>query len=108
MKGQCQLLGSEHRSVVLWVHSGVVAIPLFWVDVPSSSKSVRFGSQFSRMETYDEVEGGKKFRPTCLSMREDFGGSKVLKVPVVGDDVNRHTGTLKIVSPTCEGFNDRK
>ena len=60
-KGRCQLLGSEHRSVVLWVYSGVVAIPLFWVDVPSSSKRIGFGSQFSGMETYDEVEGGKKF-----------------------------------------------
>ena len=107
MKGQCQLLGSEHGSVVLWVDSGVVAIPLFRVDVPSSSKSVGFGSQFSRTETYDEVEGGKKFRPTCLSTREDFGGGKVLEVPVVGNNVNWCTGTLEIVSPTCEGFNDR-
>ena len=37
---------------------------------------------------------------------EDFGSGKILEVPVVGDDVNRYTGTLKIVSPMCEGFND--
>ena len=49
------------RSVVLWVDSGIVTIPLFRVDVPSSSKSVRFGSQFSGMEPYDKVEGRKKF-----------------------------------------------
>ena len=106
MKGRCQLFGSEHRSVVLWVDSGIVAIPLFRVDVPLSSKS--FGSQFSRMETYDEVEGGKKFRPTGLSMREDFGGGEVLEVLVVGDDIDWCTGTLEIVSPTCEGFNDHE
>ena len=44
----------------------------------------------------------------CLSTREDFGGRKVLKVPVVGDDVDRRAGTLEIVSPMCEGFNDRE
>ena len=57
---------------------------------------------------YDEVEGGKKFCPTCLLTREDFGGRKVLKVPVVSDDINWHTGTLEIVLPMCEGFNDRE
>ena len=41
-------------------------------------------------------------------MREDLGGGKVLEVPVVSDDVNWCTGTLEIVSPTCEGFNDRE
>ena len=60
-KGRCQLLRSEHRSVVLWVHSGIVAIPLFRVDVPSSSKNIRFGYKFSGMEIYDKVEGRKKF-----------------------------------------------
>ena len=39
-------------------------------------------------------------------MCEDLGGGKVLEVPVVGDDMDWHTGTLEIVSPTCEGFND--
>ena len=92
--------------VVLWVDSGIVTIPLFRVDVPLSSKSVWFRSKFSRAETDNEVECGKKFRPMCLSTCEDFGSGKILEVPVVGDDVNRYTGTLKIVSPMCEGFND--
>ena len=61
MKGQCQLLGSEHRLVVLWVDSGIVDIPLFRIDVPLSSKSVGFGSKFSGAESYNEVEGGKEF-----------------------------------------------
>ena len=34
------LLRSEHRSVVLWVHSGIVTIPLFRVDIPSSSRAL--------------------------------------------------------------------
>ena len=94
--------------IVLRVDSGIVAIPLFRVDVPLSSKSIGFGSQFSGMETYDEVEGRKKLQPMCLLTHEDFGGGNVLKVPVVGNNINWCTRTLKIVLPTCEGFNDRE
>ena len=94
--------------VVLWVDSGIVTIPLFRVDVTSSSKSIRFRSKFPRMETYNKVEGGKEFRPTCLSTCEDFGSGKVLKVLVVGNNIDWCTGTLKIVLPMGEGFNNRE
>ena len=56
MEGRCQLFGSEHGSVVLRIDSGIVAIPLFKIDIPSSSKSIRLGSEFSRMEMDDKVE----------------------------------------------------
>ena len=61
------------RAEVLWIDTGIVAIPLFKIDVPSSSKCVRFGSELSGMETDDEVEARKIFGPLCLSTREDFG-----------------------------------
>src|SRR5882724_3935683 len=72
-EGRCQLLGSEYRVIVLWIDTGIVAIPLFKIDVPSSSKCVRFGSKFSRTETDYEIESGKVFGPMCLSTHEDFG-----------------------------------
>jgi len=43
---------------VLWVDTGIVAIPLLKIDVPSSSKCVRFGAEFSRMEMNYKVETG--------------------------------------------------
>ena len=67
------MLGSEYRAEVLWIDTGIVAIPLFKIDVPLSSKCVGFGSEFSGMEADDEVETGKIFGPSCLSMHEDFG-----------------------------------
>ena len=67
------MLGSEYWAVVLWVDTGIVAIPLFKVDVPSSSECVEFGSELSGMETNDEVESGKVFGPSCLPTCEDFG-----------------------------------
>jgi len=67
------LLGSEYQVVVLWIDAGIVAIPLFKIDVPLSSECVGFGSEFSRMETDYKVESRKVFRPMCLLMHEDFG-----------------------------------
>ena len=64
------MLGSEYRVKILWINTGIVAIPLFKIDIPLSSECVRFGSEFSR--DY-EVESRKVFGPTCLSTHEDFG-----------------------------------
>ena len=67
------MFGSEYRAVVLWIDTGIVAIPLFKINVPSSSECVGFGTEFSRPKTDDEVEGGKVFGPSCLPTCEDFG-----------------------------------
>ena len=67
------MLGSEYRAEVLWINTGIVTIPLFEVDVPSSSECVGFGSEFSGMETNDEVESREVFGPSCLPTHEDFG-----------------------------------
>ena len=67
------MLGSEYQVVVLWIDAGIVTIPLFKIDIPSSSECIRFGSKFSGMEMDNEIESRKVFRPMCLSMHEDFG-----------------------------------
>ena len=106
MEGRCQLLGSEHGSVVLRIDSSIVAIPLFRIDVPLSSKSVRFGSEFSRTETDDEVESGKIFGPMCLSTCEDFGRGEVLEILVISDYIDGVAGIFEVVSPSLESFVD--
>ena len=52
---------NKYWVIVLWINTGIVAIPLFKVDVPSSSECIRFGAKFSRMETNNEVETGEVF-----------------------------------------------
>ena len=49
----------EDGSEVLWVDHGVATIPLFRIDVPSSSECIRFCTKFSRAEPDDHVECGK-------------------------------------------------
>ena len=67
------MLGSEYHTYVVWVGTGIVAIPLFKVDVSLSSECVWFGSEFSGPETHNEIESGRIFRPTCLSTCKEFG-----------------------------------
>src|SRR5882724_4505264 len=45
---------------VLWVNTGIVTTSLFKIDIPSSSKCVRFGTKLPRPKPYDEV------RDSCL------------------------------------------
>ena len=51
-----QLLRSVYQAVVVWIDAGIVIIPLFKIDIPSSSKCTEFGSKFSRTEMDYEVE----------------------------------------------------
>ena len=56
MKGQCQLLIGEHRLEILQVNAGIVATPLFWLNVPMACECIRLGTVFSRVETDYHVE----------------------------------------------------
>jgi hypothetical protein len=61
----------------------VALIPLFWIDIPASSKGIQFGTKFSRTETDDEVESLEEFRPMSLMAREELGSCEILKVLMV-------------------------
>ena len=58
------------------------------------------------METDDEVESRKVFRPSCLLTCEDFSCGEVLEILVIGDHINGVAGTFEIVSPSFECFVD--
>jgi hypothetical protein len=38
------------------INLSIVLIPLFGIDVPTSSEGIRFSSKFSGLETDDEVK----------------------------------------------------
>ena len=60
----------EHGSEVSWVYAGIITSPLFRIDVPLSSKSIRFGTEASGMEMDNEVELAQEFGPLDLSACE--------------------------------------
>lgn len=71
------------------VDLSVVLIPLFGIDVPVSSKGIRFSSEFSGTETDDEIEMMQEFRPAGLTTGEEFGSGEVLEVLVIRDNIYR-------------------
>ena len=68
----------EDRVKVLWVDMSVVLIPLFGVDVPSSSQCIRFRTQLPWMEADNHVELGEEFRPPGLSVGQNLHGTEIL------------------------------
>jgi len=93
---------------VLWVNTGIVATSLFKVDVPSSSKCVRFGTKHPRPKPYDEVKSQEVFGPACLALREDLGHGKILQVQVISDHIVQECRAFEIMPPSFEGFKNCK
>ena len=79
----------EHGSEVSRIYAGVIASPLFRINVPLSSKSVGFGAKVSRTESDNEVELAEEFGPLDLSAGDKFSGRKVLKIFMVCNHVDQ-------------------
>ena len=60
------------------------------------------------MEADDEVELAEVLRPSSLSVVKEFGGGKVFEVFVIRDNIDRSSGTLEVVAPNAESFEDRE
>ena len=56
MKGRSQLLVSEYGLQVLRIDTGVVATPLFWVDIPTACERIGLGTKFSGPKLDDHIE----------------------------------------------------
>ena len=67
-----KLFLSEHWPKVLGVNPGLATIPLFGVDVPSSSESIQLHTKFSRAEMNDKIKLGEEFRPPGLPAGQYF------------------------------------
>ena len=57
---------SKDRSKVVWIDLRIADIPLFWIDIPSSSNSVGFFTELAGMKMNDHIEGVEEFQPTDL------------------------------------------
>ena len=60
---------SKDWTEIMRVHWSVAIIFPFWVDVPSSSEGIQFGTKMSGMEANYEVELREVLQPSCLSVR---------------------------------------
>ena len=94
----------EHGSEVSWIYAGIIASPLFRIDIPLSSKSVGFGTKASGMESDNEVELAEEFGPSDLLVCEQFSGRKVLKIFMVCNHINWAQQSFEVMTPDFECF----
>ena len=104
----CKLFLSEDGLEVVRVDCGVASIPLFRIDVPSSSESIQFCAEMTRVESDDKVELGEILGPPCLPPGQYLGSRKILKVLMIYNNINKIGWTFQIVSPNLESFKDGK
>ena len=98
----------EDRLEVVRVDCGVASIPLFRIDVPSSSESIQFCTETTRVEPDDKVELGEILGPPCLPPGQYLGSRKILKIFMICNNVDGIGRTFQIVLPNLESFKDGK
>src|SRR5215467_10612812 len=100
------MLVSKDGTAIMRIDRRVAIIPPFWVDVPTSSESVRLCSELSGTEPDDKVELGKELAPASLSTSKNLRGGEIFQILVVRDNVDRERSTFKVMSPDTEGLED--
>jgi len=95
---------SEDRFEVVRVDYGIASIPLFRIDVLSSSKSIWFGAKTARAKPDDKIELEKVFRPLCLPLDQHLGSRKILKIFMIHNNIDGINWTFQIVLPNLENF----
>ena len=98
----------EDRLEVVRVDCGVASIPLFRIDVPSSSESIQFCAETTRVEPDDKVELEEILGPPCLPPGQYLGSRKILKIFMICNNVDGIGRTFQIVLPNLESFKDGK
>ena len=89
---------------VVCLQIGVVGVTR--VDIPSPGEHVDLLGEPTRSMVDVKVEGTEEFGPTSLSAVEVSLFEKVLKVFVVGKDLDAMAGAFQVVAPVLEGLDD--
>jgi len=74
---------------VVRVDYGITSILLFRIDVPSSSESIRFGAEMTRVEPDNKIELGEVLGPPHLPPGQHLDSRKILKVFMICNNVDR-------------------
>jgi len=86
--GGYKLFLSEDRLKVVRVNYGIASIPLFRIDIPSSSESIQFCAKMTRVESNNKVELGEVLRLLCLSPGQYLSSKKILKILMIHNNVD--------------------
>ena len=106
--GGSKLFLSEDGLEVIRVNCSIASILPFRIDVPSSSESIRFCAETTRVEPDDKVELGEVLGLLCLPPGQYLGSRKILKVLMICNNIDEIGWTFQIISPNLESFEDGK
>ena len=73
---------------VVRIDCGIASISPFRIDVPSSSESIQFGAEITRVEPNDKVELGEILGLLCLPPDQYLSSRKILKVLMICNNIN--------------------
>ena len=93
---------------VVRVDYDVTSIPPFRIDIPSSSKSMQFGAEMTRVDSDDKVELEEVLGLPCLPPGQYLSSRKILKVFMIHNNIDRIGWIFQIISPNLESFKDGK
>jgi len=79
---------SEDRLEVVRIDCGITSILPFRIDVPSSSESIQFGTETTRVKPNDKIELGEILGLLYLPPGQYLGSRKILKVLMIYNNVN--------------------
>ena len=104
----CKLFLSEDELEVIRVDCGIASIPTFRIDIPLSSKSIRFYAETTRAEPDNKVELGEILRLPHLLSGQYLGSREILKVLMIHNNIDGIGKTFQIMLPNLESFKDGK
>ena len=70
------------------VDCGIASIPPFRIDIPSSSESIQFCAEMTKMEPDNKVELKEILRLPRLPPGQYLGSRKILKVLMICNNVD--------------------
>ena len=79
---------SEYWFEVVEINCGIASIPLFRIDILSSSKSIWFSAKITRTEPDNKIKLREVFELLHLPLGQYLGSRKVLKVFMIHNNVD--------------------
>ena len=104
LEGHSKLFLHKHWPEIVRVDASVVLIPLFGIDVPASSESIRFCTESTRAKADNHIKLGEELQPLGLLAGWEFSCCEVLEVLVVGNNVDQRCRAFQVVPPSLEGL----
>jgi len=99
---------SEDGLEVVRVDCGIASIPPFRINVPSSSESIQFCAEITRVESNNKVELEEVLELLHLPPGQYLGSRKILKVFMIHNNIDGIGQTFQIVSPNLKSFKNSK